>query len=324
VMALLGAGGQRLGEAVFRGLLSMPGAFDALHFAALRQGGTVAGWLDARALGRIVPRLRPILTAAEPALVVSVFATAAAAVSRLKPELPEVRTLTVCGDLDPHRMWVQPGTDCYLVKSPASAAFVRRFDPEAVVVVVPMPVRPAFYTAPPRAVARESLGVPSDVPCVLVMSGGWGLGPLAASAGALASAGVHVVAVAGGNQKAGNELRTLAAHDPRVHAFGFTDRIPELMAAADLVVTTPGESCSEARVVGRRLVLLDVVAGHGRENLQHELELGGAVVTSPDPALLTGVVARELAEGGDPTPDRQRKQEWEAGLDQALRAIHLP
>src|SRR4051812_38310612 len=78
VMALLGAGGQRLGEAVFRGLLSMPGAFDALHFAALRQGGAVAGWLDARALGRIVPRLRPILTAAEPALVVSVFATAAA------------------------------------------------------------------------------------------------------------------------------------------------------------------------------------------------------------------------------------------------------
>src|SRR3954454_297257 len=183
VMALLGGTGHRVGENVFRGLLSVPGAFDALHFTALRQGGAVAGWLDARALGRIVPRLRPILTAAEPALVVSVFATAAAAVSRLKPELPEVRTLTVCGDVDPHRMWVQPGTDCYLVKAPASAAFVRRFDPEAVVVVVPMPVRPAFYTAPPRALARGSLGVPSDVPCVLVMSGGWGLGPLAASAG---------------------------------------------------------------------------------------------------------------------------------------------
>src|SRR4051794_4546736 len=181
VMALLGAGGQRLGEAVFRGLLSMPGAFDALHFAALRQGGTVAGWLDARAVGRIVPRLRPILTAAEPTLAVSVFATAAAAVSRLKPEMPGLRTLTVCSDLDPHRLWVHPGTDCYLVKSAASAAFVRRFDPTASVVVVPMPVRSAFYDAPSREVAREVLGVPADARCVLLIAGGWGLGPLAAS-----------------------------------------------------------------------------------------------------------------------------------------------
>jgi hypothetical protein len=32
--------------------------------------------------------------------------------------------------------------------------------------------------------------------------------------------------------------------------------------------------------VGRPLLLLDVVQGHGRDNLQHELELGEAMVTS--------------------------------------------
>src|SRR3954454_23016599 len=173
VMALLGGAGQRVGKRVFRGLLSTPGAFDALHFAALRQGGAIANWLDARAVGHIVPRLRPILSAAEPALVVSVFATAAAAVSRLKPERPDLRTLTVCSDLDPHRLWVHPGTDCYLVKSAAPAAFVRRFDPTASVVVVPMPVRSAFYDAPSREVAREVLGVPADARCVLLIAGGW-------------------------------------------------------------------------------------------------------------------------------------------------------
>ena len=326
VMALLGGVGHRLGEQVFRALLSTPGAFDALHFAALRQGGAVARWLDARAVGRIVPRLRPVLAAADPTLVVSVFATAAAAVSRLKPELPGLRTLTVCSDLDPHRLWVHPGTDCYLVKSAASAAFVRRFDPAATVVVVPMPVRAAFYDAPSRDVARDALDVPPDARCVLLMAGGWGLGPLAASAQALASAGVHVLTVAGRNQRASEELDSVAARQPTVQAFGFTDRVPDLMAAADVVVTTSGDTCGEARVVGRRLVLLDVVAGHGRENLQHELELGGAAVASTDPALLTGVVLRELDEvaaGGDPTPDIARKKEWEAGLDQALRAIRL-
>jgi processive 1,2-diacylglycerol beta-glucosyltransferase len=323
VMALLGGSGQRVGERVFRGLLSTPGAFDALHFAALRQGSAVADWLDARAVGRIVPRLRPLLAAAEPALVVSVFATAASAVSRLKPELTGLRTLTVCSDFVPHRLWVHPGTDCYLVTSPPAASFVRRFDPAATVVVVPTPVRAAFYDAPPRAEARASLGLPATAPCVLLMSGGWGLGPLAASARALAASGVETLAVAGHNRRAERELQAVAATDRRVHAFGFTDRVAELMAAADVVVSTSGDTCSEARVVGRRLVLLDVVAGHGRENLQHELELGGAVVASTEPSLLTAVVRRELEQRADPPRDIGRRESWHNGMDEALRTVGL-
>ena len=323
VMALLGGAGHWLGEQVFRGLLSTPGAFDALHFAALRQGSTVAQWLDGRAVGRIVPRLRPVLAATRPSLVVSVFATAASAMSRLKSELPDVRTLTVCSDFDPHRLWVHPGTDCYLVKSAASAAFVRRFDPEAAVVVVPTPVRAAFYDAPSRAEARATLGLPADAACVLLMAGGWGLGPLVASARALASAGVETIAVAGRNARVERQLRALAAMDPRVHVFGFTDRVAELMAAANVVVTTSGDTCAEARVVGRRLALLDVVAGHGRENLQHELEVGGAVVAATDPALLTRIVLREIEQSADPAPDSTRRQGWRNGMDEALRATGL-
>ena len=321
VMAMLGGVGHRAGERVFRALLSTPGAFDALHFGGLRQGNGVAGWLDTRAARRIVPRLRPVLVGGEATLAVSVFATAASAVSRLKPELPGLRTLTVCSDLNPHRLWVHPGTDCYLVKSSASASFVRRFDPAARVVVTPMPVRSAFHTAPSRATARESLGVPPDQPCALLMAGGWGLGPLVDSARALSAAGVHALAVAGRNRSVEAALRDLAAGHPRVHAFGFTDRVPELMAASDVVVTTSGDTCAEARVVGRRLVLLDVVAGHGRENLQHELEQGGAVVASTEPALLAGVVLRVLADGADPAPDVQRRTAWENGLDSALATI---
>jgi len=320
VMALLGGLGHRAGERVFRSLLATPGTFDALHFAALRQGTSVASWLDRRAVGRIVPRLRRVLDAADPRLVVSVFATAASAMGRLRQERPSLRTLTFCSDLNPHRLWVHPGTDCYLVKSEPSAAFVRRFDPQAHVVVVPTPVRAAFYDVTPRAVARASLGVPVDAPCALLMAGGWGLGPLAATARALAEAGVHTLAVAGRNVRAHRELQAVAAGDACVHAFGFTDEVPTLMSAADVVVTTSGDTCGEARVVGRRLVLLDVVAGHGRENLQHELELGGAAVASVDPELLVGVVLREL-DGDDPEPDIGRRAAWDSGLDEALRTI---
>jgi hypothetical protein len=127
------------------------------------------------------------------------------------------------------------------------------------------------------------------------MDSGWGFAPLPAAAAALADAGVHVLAVAGRNARAERELRALAATRPLLRPFGFTDRVPELMAAADVVVALPGAAtCAEARVVGRRLVLLDVMPGHGRDNLLHELEQGGAEACGPTAADIAASVTAVL------------------------------
>jgi UDP-N-acetylglucosamine:LPS N-acetylglucosamine transferase len=83
-----------------------------------------------------------------------------------------------------------------------------------------------------------------------------------------------------------------------LHTFGYTDQIPALMAASDVVITSSGDTCREARVIGRRMVLLDVVPGHGRENLMHELELGDAAVCLPTPASVVGNVRRFLNDRG--------------------------
>jgi UDP-N-acetylglucosamine:LPS N-acetylglucosamine transferase len=100
--------------------------------------------------------------------------------------------------------------------------------------------------------------------------------------------------------------------------FAYTDRVAELMAASDVIVTSSGDTCREARVVGRHLVLLDVVPGHGRENLMHELELGDAWVCLPTPSSVVGNVALALAaprtEAARPSAD-----EFSAGLVKALR-----
>jgi UDP-N-acetylglucosamine:LPS N-acetylglucosamine transferase len=107
-----------------------------------------------------------------------------------------------------------------------------------------------------------------------------------------------------------------------VRPFGFTDRVPELMAAADLVVTSSGDTCSEARTIGRPLLLLDVVQGHGRDNLQHELELGDADVTSPRPAdvVRSALAALDRAKPPRPGPARSAA-DWERSLAAVLRLI---
>ena len=87
------------------------------------------------------------------------------------------------------------------------------------------------------------------------------------------------------------KLHDLARRSPGVIPFGYTDQVPALMAASDVVVTSSGDTCREARTLGRGIVLLDVVPGHGRENLMHELELGGATVCMPTPESIARAVA---------------------------------
>jgi processive 1,2-diacylglycerol beta-glucosyltransferase len=320
-MRLLGRGGSA-GEAVFRGMLAVPGLFDAFHFAALRTGSRLALLADAAARRQLVPRLRGYLDAHPTDLVISVFATGASAASSLAERYPGMSHVVFCTDVTPHRLWVHPHVDAYLVTAAVAERAVLRFQPDARVLVVQPPVRPAFYRAPSQPRARASLGVPAAERCVLLMSGAWGLGPVAAAADALGAAGVHVLAVAGRNAKLERMLRAVARHQPRVRAFGFTDRVPELMAAADLVVTSSGDTCSEARTVGRPLLLLDVVQGHGRDNLQHELELGDADVASPRPAdvVRSALAALDRVKPPPPGPARSAA-DWERSFGAVLQLI---
>jgi processive 1,2-diacylglycerol beta-glucosyltransferase len=321
-MALLGPLSGGAGMRVFNRLMGVPGLYDGLHFAHLRTGSRLADRMARASSAKMAPALRAELEREPADLIVSVFATGACAAAALKAQLPGLRTVVLCTDVAVHRLWVAEGTDLFLVNSPAAAASVRRYLPRATVAVVPPPVRPEFFAAPSQQQARKSVGIPPDDFCVLLIDSGWGFGPLVESVSAMASAGVHVLAVAGRDRGVERRLRELAATMPRITPFGYTDRVPELMAAADVVVALPGaNTCNEARVVGRHLLLLDLMPGHGRDNLLHELELGAADVCVPTAAGVTASV-RALREAGIGPADRPAPR-WEPAYVAALRRIGL-
>jgi processive 1,2-diacylglycerol beta-glucosyltransferase len=322
-MRLLGPRGGSAGEAVFRSMLAVPGLYDAFHFAALRPGSGLALLADAAARRQLVPRLRGYLDAHPADLVISVFATASSAVSALADAYPAMSHVVLCSDVTPHRLWVHPNVDLYLVTSGAAEAAVRRYDPRARVCMIASPVRPGFHDPPSQERARAELGLPGLDRTVLLMSGAWGLGPLAEAAAALADAGVNVLAVAGRNARLESRLRAAAQHRPRMRVFGYTEQIPLLMAAADLVITSSGDTCAEARTVGRPLLLLDVVQGHGRDNLQHELELGDAAVTSPRPAEVARCALAALDRAKPPSGPAARPAAWREVFWASLESIGL-
>jgi UDP-N-acetylglucosamine:LPS N-acetylglucosamine transferase len=295
-MALLGKGAGAAGDWVFRKLLSVTAVYDAFHFSQLRDDGRLGRAAERAAIDRMRAPLLAEIESFRPELVVPVFATGAGAAAQLKAAGQRYRSVVIMTDSFAHRMWVHEETDLFLVTSRAAAESVRRYWPEAAVEVVTAPVRPEFAMAPSQRDARRDLGVPDDATAVLLMSGAWGLGPLDEAATALAADGIWVLAVAGTNATMEKRLRELSARYPQIVPFGYTDRVPELMAASDVVVTSSGDTCREARTLGRGIILIDVVPGHGRENLMHELELGGSTACLPTAGSISRAVRSFLAD----------------------------
>ena len=175
LMRLLGRGADSMADGVFRSMLAVPGLFDAFHFAALRDGNRLANLVDTAATRRIIPRLRQELDARPADLAVSVFSTGASAFSKIAPQYPSIKHVVFCTDVTPHRLWVHPNVDLYLVTSQAAERAVRRFQPEARVLVVQAPVREPFYHPPTQVAARTSFGLMPRDRCVLLTTGAWDL-----------------------------------------------------------------------------------------------------------------------------------------------------
>ncbi len=199
--------------------------------------------------------------------------------------------------------WAHPGIDLHLLSWPEAVGEVERIaGPGKAAAVRPL-VDPRFGRAPPPGEARAALGLPVDAPLLLVSGGGWGLGDLA-GATEIALQTVPqglVLCLAGRSERTYAELKSLYGGDPRVRVLSFTERMPELLAASDVLVhTTGGTTALEARVVGCPLVNYGTGPAHVRA---HARAMAGAGLAewAPDRAALPAALSRTL-ERGRPAP----------------------
>src|SRR5207244_3646593 len=117
--------------------------------------------------------------------------------------------------------------------------------------------------------ARRALGLPEQGRMVVVSGGGWGVGDLQGAVGEFIAVPEvsSIVCLAGHNEQLARRLRRAFAEIPRVRVYGFTDRMPELLAAADVLVhSTGGVTCLEAMAAGTPVVSYGLPVGHARVN----------------------------------------------------------
>lgn len=220
--------------------------------------------------------------------------------------------LVVVTDYDAHRIWAHEPVERYCVAGPAAAASLRAHGvPGEAIAVTGIPVDPAFTQAVDRKTALKEFGLSEGYPVVVQASGGHGVGPVEEVYRALLASTIpsQLVVVCGRNEAA--RARLAAIRPPgrhRVTLLGFTDRMRQLMAAADLLVTKPGGlTVSEALACGLPMALISPIPGQEERNADYLLENGAAVKAS-SPAALTGKVEALLASPPRLTEMRRRAE----------------
>jgi UDP-N-acetylglucosamine:LPS N-acetylglucosamine transferase len=170
------------------------------------------------------------------------------------PGVPLVVVLTDLADF-PKRFWIEPGLDRVVVGTPEAAAQAVSLgvEPGRVSQVSGMILNPRFYKSggpDVRERVRRELGLAASDFAVMLLFGGKGSPELLPLAERLLrdDPALRVIAVCGDNPPLYESLAPLDARSGgRLRRFGFTDRVAELLAAADLLVTKPGPgSLSEA------------------------------------------------------------------------------
>ncbi len=193
--------------------------------------------------------------------------------------------------------WFCPEVDACFVSTPEARDMALRagISPDKVH-LKGFPVSLRFSPPEDKKAARRALGLRDDVPVLLIMGGGEGMGKIFPVALAInrASLPAQLVVVAGRNAGLRRALERVEWKIP-YRIYGFVDFVPALMQASDVVLTKAGPgTIYEAITVGVPLLLIDFVPGQERGNVDFVVEKGlGAFASSPERA--TAILKEWLA-----------------------------
>jgi processive 1,2-diacylglycerol beta-glucosyltransferase len=149
-----------------------------------------------------------------------------------------------------------------------------------------------------REQLRAELGLSPDGLVILLATGSLGMGDVPNVVRSLSSSGVgEVVVLCGRNER----LRKQLSAEPGVHALGWRNDVPELMAAADVLIHNAGGlSLTEALTAGLPAVTYRPIPGHGIANSQI-LADAGLAPWPRDEAELVDAIRKQAVHRGDPS-----------------------
>jgi processive 1,2-diacylglycerol beta-glucosyltransferase len=188
--------------------------------------------------------------------------------------------VSIVTDFEAHALWMDACVDLYCVAAEETRArLVARGATAANAVATGIPIAAKFLSKPDARTIRKNYGLRDDQPVLLVLGGGFGMGPVAEILAELdkVPGQFQTLVVTGRNEELRRKLATQTRQHP-THVLGYSINMHELMAVADLIITKPGGlTTSEALALGKPLFILNPIPGQEAANSDFLLERGAAV-----------------------------------------------
>ncbi|CAL5400447.1 unnamed protein product [Camellia sinensis] len=189
-----------------------------------------------------------------------------------------------------HRTWFHPGVNrCYCPSEEVAKRALLDGLEESQTRVFGLPIRPSFC----RAVLvkddlRVELEMDRQLPAVLLMGGGEGMGPVKKTAKALGETLFderlqkpigQLIIICGRNKDLASTLESLEWKIP-VKVKGFQTQMEKWMGACDCIITKAGPgTIAEALIRGLPIILNDYIPGQEKGNVPYVVDNGAGVFT---------------------------------------------
>ena len=161
--------------------------------------------------------------------------------------------------------------------------FVSKGAPKEKIVCSGIPVRSIFNSACSKEEAKEKLGIPKDLPHLVMMCGSMGCGPIEEISELLCknvSSDFYLTVITGTNEKLYSSLEKDFWNAPNVNVRGFVRDIPLYLDSADIYMTKAGGiSTSEAYFKGVPMAFIKAVAGCEDYNAAFFINMGAAITS---------------------------------------------
>ncbi|XP_030546692.1 monogalactosyldiacylglycerol synthase 2, chloroplastic [Rhodamnia argentea] len=199
--------------------------------------------------------------------------------------------VTVITDLNTcHRTWFHPGVNrCYCPSQEVAKRALLDGLTESQTRVFGLPIRPSFARAVlSKDELRKEFGMDPNLPAVLLMGGGEGMGPVKKTANALGESLFdqelgkpvgQLIIVCGRNKELVSTLESEEWKIP-VKVRGFETQMEKWMGACDCIITKAGPgTISEALIRGLPIILNDYLPGQEKGNVPYVVDNGAGVFT---------------------------------------------
>ena len=199
----------------------------------------------------------------------------------------KVPLVGIVTDYYPHRFWVHPCVDRYVVAcKEAKEVLVSEGVDEKKIKVLGIPISVKFLTTFPKKQIITELGFIDGMNSVLIMGGGLGLGPIKVIAQQLDQfdSEFQIIVVCGKNKKLYESMMKVKKEFKKpIFVFGYTESIHKIMDFSDIIITKGGGiTISEALAKGLGMIITNPIPGQEERNVKHLLK-NDAIIKADGP-----------------------------------------